>query len=319
MMGNRLTIAMYHYVRPIAKSRYPGIKGLEYDYFVQQIDFMRRNYNFVSCDDVRAALAGKAELPGNAMLLTFDDGYLDHYTYVFPLLARYDIPGFFSMPGKILAERKLLDVNKVHFVLASADAKDLVAYIRERIDAFRSDFEIPAFDELYAKYAVANRFDPAEVIFVKRILQTVLPEPVRNTLTEELFQKYIPVSEDSFVNELYMTLDQVRVMAKYGMEFGLHGYDHCWLGNLTQEAMRKDIDMALAFFEGILPERGWVMCFPYGSSNPDTVEYVKSRGAGFGFSTEVRVAKLGTDDPYTLPRLDTNDFPPKSERYKEIK
>lgn len=317
-MGNRLTVSMYHYVRPIARSRYPEIKGLEYDYFVQQIEFMRQNYRFVSCDDVRAALAGKTELPDNAMLLTFDDGYLDHYTYVFPLLAQYDIPGFFSMPGKILAERKLLDVNKVHFVLASADAKDLVSYIKGHLDPYRKDFEFPSFDELYAKYAVANRFDPADVIFVKRVLQTALPEAVRNMLTEELFRKYIPVSEDSFVNELYMTLDQVKIMTRHGMEFGIHGYDHCWLGNLTPEAMRRDVDQALAFFKGIIPEKGWVMCFPYGSSNPDTVEYVKSRGAGFGFSTEVRVARLGVDNSWMLPRLDTNDFPPKSERYKEI-
>lgn len=317
-MGNRLTISMYHYVRPIARSRYPEIKGLEYEYFVRQIEFMRKEYRFVSCEDVRAALSGRKELPENAMLLTFDDGYLDHYTYVFPLLARYDIPGFFSMPGKILAERKLLDVNKVHFVLASADAGDLVSYIREHLEPYRKDFEFPSFDELYAKYAVANRFDPADVIFVKRVLQTALPEAMRNMLTEELFRKYIPVPEDSFVNELYMTLDQVKTMIRYGMEFGIHGYDHSWLGNLTPEAMRRDVDQALAFYKGIIPEKGWVMCFPYGSSNPDTVEYVKSRGAGFGFSTEVRVAKLGVDDPWTLPRLDTNDFPPKSERYKEI-
>lgn len=315
-MKNYLTIAMYHYVRPIAKSRYPEIKGLEYNSFVQQIDFMRKNYHFVSCDDIRSALAGKKDLPENALLLTFDDGYQDHYTYVFPLLARYDIPGFFSMPGKILAERKLLDVNKVHFFLASANAGDLVSFIRGRIDSFRNSFEFPSFDELYAKYAVANRFDPEEVIFVKRILQTALPEQMRNILTDELFRKYIPVSEDSFVNELYMTMDQVTIMTKYGMEFGIHGYDHCWLGNLEPDAMRRDIDQALVFFKDILP-RGWVMCFPYGSSNPDTVEYVKSRGAGFGLSTEVRIAKLGTDNQFMLPRLDTNDFPPKSERYKE--
>lgn len=317
-MKNSLTIAMYHYVRPIAQSRYPEIKGLEYDFFVRQIDFMRENYHFVSCDDIRSALAGKKDLPDKAMLLTFDDGYQDHYTYVFPLLAKYDIPGFFSMPGKILAERKLLDVNKVHFVLASAHAQDLVSYIKARLDSFRTGFEFPSFDELYAKYAVANRFDPAEVIFVKRMLQTALPEQVRNILTEELFQKYIPVSEDSFVNELYMTLDQVEVMTKYGMEFGLHGYDHCWLNNLTPDAMRQDVDRALSFFEGLLPKQGWVMCFPYGASNPDTIEYVRSRGAGFGLSTEVRVAKLGMDNPFMLPRLDTNDFPPKSERYKDI-
>ena len=52
---------------------------------------------------MEAAKGGDA-LPENSVLLTFDDGYIDHYTNVFPLLAEMGIPAFFSMPGKIIAQ-----------------------------------------------------------------------------------------------------------------------------------------------------------------------------------------------------------------------
>ena len=38
-------------------------------------------------EDVIAAVQGKDVLPPNAALLTFDDGYRDHYDHVFPMLA----------------------------------------------------------------------------------------------------------------------------------------------------------------------------------------------------------------------------------------
>jgi NAD(P)-dependent dehydrogenase (short-subunit alcohol dehydrogenase family) len=37
-----------------------------------------------------------------------------------------------------------------------------------------------------------------------------------------------------------------------------------------------------------------------------------------GFTTEVAIDKLPTDRCLELPRLDTNDFPPKSENYKAL-
>ena len=39
-----LTIIMYHYVRPIAKSYYPLIKGLELDSFKTQLNYLEKNY-----------------------------------------------------------------------------------------------------------------------------------------------------------------------------------------------------------------------------------------------------------------------------------
>lgn len=316
-MRERVTIIMYHYVRPIAESRYPGIKGLELELFKEQLDFLQSRFKFVNCADVRNALHQGQGLSENAVLLTFDDGYADHYQYVFPQLKKRGITGFFSMPGRILAERRLLDVNKIHFLLASTPVDVLVSELRDMLG--RSDCcDIAPFDVLYEKLAVANRFDTAETIFVKRLLQVELPESLRNALTDELFAKYFPISEKAFVNELYMTRDQIEVMVANGMEFGIHGYDHKWLGRLPEEEMKNDIAKAVDVFSDVLP-KDWCMCFPYGSFSDLAIDQAKSLGAGIGLSTEVRVASVGQDNPMILPRLDTNDFPPKSERYLEIK
>ena len=86
---NRVTIVMYHYVRDLNSSRYPNIKGLDYQLFKDQIEFFSANYHIVTMEQVIEASEGKYQLPDKALLLTFDDGYIDHYTFVMPILLQY--------------------------------------------------------------------------------------------------------------------------------------------------------------------------------------------------------------------------------------
>ena len=53
------------------------------------------------------------------------------------------------------------------------------------------------------KYAKATRFDDKDTIFCKRILQTVIPEKLRNSFTQKLFEKYVGIDEGSFSRELF--------------------------------------------------------------------------------------------------------------------
>lgn len=55
---NQLSIVMYHYVRPIKDSAYPGIKGLEFDLFKEQIAFFRDNFHVITMEEVIAVLSG---------------------------------------------------------------------------------------------------------------------------------------------------------------------------------------------------------------------------------------------------------------------
>ncbi|MFB9276312.1 polysaccharide deacetylase family protein [Cohnella cellulosilytica] len=264
----------------------------------------------------------KRDLPTNSLLLTFDDGYIDHYLNVFPILMANKIRGLFAVPGKPLTENKVLAVNKIHFILAivGEDRKqDLLATVYKLLNRYRgTEFDFPSNEELYDKLAIANRFDDKDIIFIKRLLQMELPEWVRDRIIDDLFRIYIPISEGAFSRELYMNFEQIRLMKRSGMDFAVHGYEHYWLGKLTQREMKKDINKSLETLEGIVDSNDWTMVFPYGSYNPEVLAYISDKGCKLGFTTEVRVADLQADTPLVLPRLDTTDFPPQSENYLEI-
>lgn len=314
---SELYISMYHYVRDLKHSRYPEIKGMTTSDFRNQLEFMKSEFNMVTMEEVMDAVEGKYDLPDRAMLLTFDDGYIDHYAYAFPVLDELGIQGSFFIPGKTFVTHQLLDVNKIHYILASADPNSLLTDVLERMNHYRgSEYSYSENDELWNEYAVASRLDPKETIFIKRMLQTVLPEQVRNMIASDLFEKYVGVSEEKLAYELYLTEEQIMTMKRHGMHIGLHGYDHYWLGNLDKTKMQKDISMALDALDPYIDRKRWAMNYPYGSSNSDVTDFIKANGACVGFTTNVRIAQVGVDDPLLLPRLDCIDFPPRSENYK---
>lgn len=70
---------------------------------IAQFEWLKtHNYHAISLDDVIAAKQGKKELPENAFLLTFDDGYKSFYTHVLPLLQEYNYPAVLALVGKWL-------------------------------------------------------------------------------------------------------------------------------------------------------------------------------------------------------------------------
>ena len=95
-----------------------------------------------------------------------------------PLLEEFGFQGSFFIPGKTFTTHQLLDVNKIHYILASArKIENLVADLKERINYYRgSEYAVESADELWKRYAVANRFDDSGTIFFKRVLQNALPE-----------------------------------------------------------------------------------------------------------------------------------------------
>ena len=122
-MSNKVSVVMYHYVRNLQESKYPKIKGLDLPLFEEQLDYLQKNYSIVDIDTVIEAYENKAILPPKAVLLTFDDGYSDHYDNVFPILKKRKILGAFYPSVKAITEHSMLDVNKIHFILAAKENK----------------------------------------------------------------------------------------------------------------------------------------------------------------------------------------------------
>ncbi len=61
--------------------------------FKEQIAFFRnKRASFISIEQLRLSLEGKAKLPPNAICITFADNYLGFYKYAWPILKKERIP-----------------------------------------------------------------------------------------------------------------------------------------------------------------------------------------------------------------------------------
>ena len=308
---SKLSVVMYHYVRDLKTSRFPEIKGLDFKLFVEQIEYLRRHYQFVTSEQVARCLDSCEPLPDKAVLLTFDDAYIDHYTHVFPLLDRMGIQGSFYVPVKAVSENTVLDVNKIHFTLAGQlDKAYLVRTIESQLDKLRADHAIEPFDDLVQKFAKPSRRDTAEVMLIKNLLQHGLPLEIRSRIADELFVQTVGMDEASFSRELYMSTEQVKTMQRHGMHIGCHGYNHFWWNKLDRAAVENEIDMSLSYLLEVgVAQDMWTACYPYGSYDDQAIEILEDRRCKFALTTEVGVVNFLRDNRYKLPRLDTNDFP----------
>lgn len=310
-MNTNCTIVMYHYVRDLKHSRYPEIKGLDLNLFKEQIAYLEKNYSIIKMEELIEAKFNGAELPPNAVLLTFDDAYVDHYTNVFPILERKKLQGSFFAPVKAITENKVLDVNKIHFILASvADKSKILNEIYLQLDKYRKLYMLESNDHYYKKLATIDRYDTPEVLFIKRLLQVELPEDLRSIMTDELFLRFVSEDESSFAQELYMNTEQISCMQRNGMHIGGHGNNHYWLGSLSEELQYTELSKSLEFIKSIGgSEDNWTMCYPYGSYNNDTLKILDSLNCKLGFTTHVDIADLKKYKKFEMPRLDTNDIP----------
>lgn len=304
-----LEIIMYHYVRPISSSSYPRIKGLEVEGFVRQIKYLRKNKNIVSTSDVVRAVSGKIALPDNSVWLTFDDGYKDHYEYVAPILEKFGFDAVFFPVSDTYTSNKLLDVNAIHYILASINREeDLISLLRDEMSG--EGYSYKEFESLWDSVNKSSRYDSENVMFFKKVLQRELPIGVRHRVLENIFGTVVGKTQSNLSKELYMSESEILSLADRGFTIGSHTASHKWLNHLSRDEQKNEIDKsldALSKIRGTLDN--WTMCYPYGGYNEDTLDLLKDANCALAVTTRVGAVNISTEHKYRLPRLDTNDFP----------
>jgi peptidoglycan/xylan/chitin deacetylase (PgdA/CDA1 family) len=310
-MQTQLTVVMYHYVRDIQASRFPTIKALDTALFTEQLLFFKKHYTVVSMEDVISSIENSISLPQHCLLLTFDDGYTDHYETVFPLLKKFNLRGAFYPPVRAITERIMLDVNKLHFVLATSSNETLLlAEIETLFNHYQETHRLNSFQDLYKQYATSDPYDSPTIVFIKRLLQDLLPLTLRTHLLDTLFQKKVGEPLQTFSDKLYMTENQLKDMVRDGMHVGCHGNDHFWWTSLDKAAQYKEISSSVDFLKKLgVNMNTFTTCYPYGAYNDDSLETLQHFNCKLAFTTYVAVADLSKHHRLTLPRLDTNHLP----------
>ena len=309
----RLPIIMYHYVRPLNQRLSAKHKSLDLNEFSRQLRILSQKHYFISGTSVRSLTFDGSTSSKRPAWLTFDDGYLDHFQYVLPELVSHGAVASFFIPTKAIFERTLLDVNKVHIILSSnATTAQLIGQMREMFDANSGESVTgSSFGELRRKYGVPNSLNDPDTRFIKTLLQQALPNEIRQIMIRGLFEAHIKRQESAFVDEMYMTPDQVKQLHGFGMNIGSHGHDHSRYEFMSVESQKRDLETSLNYLRSVgIEDAASVMCYPHGSFNSSAKTLVSEFGCEVAVSIKSAIADLGSKDVdwLELPRIDTKDF-----------
>ena len=298
---------MYHYVRDVKKSRYPNLKALEFKSFKKQVIFFEKKFNIINQDNLIEILNKKKIPKKPSILLTFDDGFSDHYKYVFPFLLKKKLSGIFFPSVETIEKNIVSDTHKIHFILENQnDSNKILKYIFFYLDKF---FRISPEKIDFKKLKLDNHVNDKETMIVKNLLQFYLQKKIRKKIINILFKKFVSSDEKAFSEKLYMKKKQIQTMMQNNMKFGVHGYEHLWLGNLKKNNQNTDIKKSLNFFKKkLLNSSNLSFCYPYGSYNKDTLNILKKFKIKYGFSSDPgSITKKNISKLLTLPRFDTVD------------
>jgi len=266
-----------------------------------QLELVGASFEFVSSDDVLAAVDGVRTLPERACLVTFDDGLRCQVDHALPVLERLGVPAVFFVPGLPLAEGRVLSVHKLHHIRERLADDDLAAELE------RAGVAVEDVDEDAAR--AHYRYDTPTAARLKFLLNVVLPTDRREQILGAIFAR-LEGDERAFADTLYMSSDDVRELGRrHGV--GAHSYAHRPLARLEASARRRDLEQSTAVLEPLLDSRPRAFSYPHGT--PSTVDVATARDAAMaGFSvafTMERALNTTLVEPCLLARLDANDAP----------
>jgi peptidoglycan/xylan/chitin deacetylase (PgdA/CDA1 family) len=286
MVENKNIIIMYHYIRDNTK-----LKAFSTEEFRKQIEYLNNRYKIISIEDF---IIKKPK--GNTCILTFDDGLKDGLTNALPILEELNLKGSFFIPTYVLKNKKMLDVQKRHLLLAKLGVNEFV-----------KEFNKTAENVFHIKDdGKKNDYDDSLTSNLKYVLDNIDKKKSKNILNS-IFKKNF--DEEHEFSKIYLTKKDIKKMKSKGMEIGSHTHEHLWLGKLYFKDMKKDLEKSTTIFKKNFGYNPKIICYPFGSFNTFTKRVAKQLGiiAGVTINKNYNTTKT---DPLSLNRYDCIDLFP---------
>jgi peptidoglycan/xylan/chitin deacetylase (PgdA/CDA1 family) len=307
--GQACLVVMYHYVRDTSVTPFPDIRALAPEQFEQQLDWLERDYRLITVAELESAIGGGMPLPDRAALLTFDDGFVDHYAAVFPVLQARGLGGaFFLSHDACGAEPRLLAVHKTHFLLARLGASAFGRAVLEECSVARDWAGKARGGRVFG----ADRWEESDDRAIKHLLNYEMPFAEAEQLLDVLFARHIG-DADEFARRLYLTQSMVEEMARGGMTFGYHTRSHRMLSRLPDADQATELRDGVAWIRTLTGQSRVPFCYPWGGTRTytaETLRLLQQYGYSLAFNTVRRRCAPLQDGRYELPRFDTRDLPP---------
>ena len=294
---------MYHYVQQ-HKKEFKYLNILLFKNFEKQVSYFLRNFYFF---DVKK-IFDLQKINKKQIFLTFDDGLKSHFK-VARFLKKKKLNAIFFVPALNYKKKIILNVHKVHILLATQDPKVIFQRLKElNISKYIKKENI----EKFGKDIYKNQSKKNEYLNIKKILNFYLSKNSQQKIISKIFYLFFDRKmEKKIFSNYYLSKDELKKMIKMKMLIGGHSSTHRLLTLLDNNEIKKEIENSKNFLRS-LGVKKYVFSYPYGgkkSYNRIVIKFLKY--FGFKFSFSVMSKNISISDikrKYHLPRYNCNDF-----------
>lgn len=286
--AERLVAVLFHHVTDDSRWRRddPLTRGLGVDIsvsaFEHRIRWLIERYKPISLDDVLRTPASNSR--SSRLLVCFDDGYASVYELAAPILKKFGVPWCFFINGRSVGNKTLPVDNMVAYIANVHGTKRLSKLAGMPVQSARR--------------------------FIGDYLCGLEPAKRRTIIEELAFDLGIDTNEIARNAQLFVTEQQIRMLAQNNVEIGNHTFDHAHCRTLNAEGAVVQVDENARIIEQISGKPVRAFAYPYGSlldATPTTRAAVKRAGHQCAFVVQNRT-NLSTTDRYALFRVDLSEM-----------
>ena len=309
-------ILLYHRVTELPLD--PQLLSVTPDHFGEHLEILRKSFNPISLRQLVDGLR-RGRLPARAVVVTFDDGYVDNLVNAKPLLRRHDVPAtVFIATGYLDGDREFWWDEVERLLLHGRTLPEVLCLNIDghnfRWDLGQASHPIDGWLEQNRAWNVTNL---GEEVGPRQRLYASLCELLR-PLTDEARQSALDAirgwaGEPAAARSSHRALrpDEVAQLTEGSeVEAGAHTVTHPVLSALPVEAQRLEIVRSKARLEEILNVEVTSFSYPYGTYadySAATVDAVKAAGFACACSNFSDLADRRTSH-FELPRVLIRDW-----------
>ena len=255
--------------------------------FDEQVAFLKKHFGIVTLAEAIAFARGETSWRGAAALLTFDDGYVDAYDTVFPILRSHGVQGSFFLPTSFIGTHRVPWWDAIAHQIFATDRKSLRLMYPKRFEFPLDSTRHGALKRMHSLYKHPAT-DPQR--FLSALEQATGVEAPAVT-PERLFMNWREAAE----------------MVAGGMAIGSHTHSHELLSRMSWAQQLEDFRRSRNILEARLGVRVDTLAMPVGSRTsfskftPACLEESGYRAA-FSFYGGVNLARK--TNPFNICRID---------------
>ena len=260
---------------------------LSAEQFESQLLYLKKHCNVISLEQLMDCLEGHQTLPKRAVLVTFDDGYLDNLTIAAPLLDKYQIPATLFLCSGYVERREAQWIDELYtaFSYRTKHRLELVG-VGGPYDLAQKDQMLEAYGAIAGELLTCTQENRAQILHeVKSQLQPARAVP-----------------------QLTLGWDDVRrLKERYPLfEIGLHTHDHLDLAALDKEEIEAELRRSQTEFEHELGSAARYFSYPYGRNSELARQCVAKAGFKCALATQPTALASRREDRFALPRFETS-------------